>query len=235
MRRKLYRALFVTGLIASLYCYTSNRVNSVHSLDSHVENLPDTASFILRKGDILVRPNLGWLPGSCSVENGRKFGHVAIVTEGAAGKTIEEALAKALVIEAVVYDQETQSFIFKKIDQVRETKAIISFGPRFKGIRYRLRMNLTDDQTNDMLLFLKNQMDGEYKLFSVKKYVDSAAEKDLTLKNLKDSGWHCANIAWEAFYLASGLDIDANKGFAVYPADIITSPCFDLPGGRIRF
>jgi hypothetical protein len=198
----------------------------------NTEILSDTVSFSLKKGDILIRPNWKWLPGSCTVNAGRMFGHVAIVTEDVSGKSVDEALAKASVIEAVVFDQKTRSFIFDKKEQVRETKAIISFGSRFKGIRYRLRMNLTDQQTEDLLLFLKDQLDGAYSIFTVKKFVNPDSKNKIILKNLK---WHCASIVWQAYYQATGVDIDANKGLVVFSADIIASKNFDLQGGRIRF
>lgn len=222
--------LLIVACFIGWYCFRVSR--NVGNSDLKTEILTDTVPFSLKKGDILVRPNWRWLPGSYPVDAGRILGHVAIVTEDVTGKSIDESLAKASVIEAVVFDQKTRSFIFDKKEQVRETKAIISFGSRFKGIRYRLRMNLTDQQTAVLLQFLKNQLDGGYSIFTIKKIVDANSGKNKTLKNLS---WHCANLAWQAYYQSTGLDIDENKGLVVFPADIIGSKYFDLPGGRIRF
>jgi len=194
--------------------------------------LVDNVTFSLKRGDVLIRPNFDWLPGSYPINAGRMFGHAAIVTEDVSGNSIDEVLAKASIIEAVVFDQKTRSFIFDKKEQVRETKAIISFGARFKGIRYRLRMNLTDQQTDHLLRFLKNQLDGRYSVFTVKKFADPDPEKKIALRN---SNWHCASIVWQAYYQVTGVDIDENEGFVVYPSDIIASKYFDLPGGRTRF
>lgn len=206
--------------------------NNIEGFGIRTEEFVDTVLFSLKKGDVLVRPNFDWLPGSYPIDAGRMFGHVAIVTEDVSGKSVDEVLSKTSIIEAVVFDQKTRSFIFDKKEQVRETKAIISFGTRFKGIRYRLRMSLTDQQAEDLLQFIKNQLDGGYSVFSVKKFANPDPEKKVALRNLN---WHCASIAWQAFYQAIGVDIDENKGFVVYPADIIASKYFDLPGGRIRF
>lgn len=235
MKKKFFFALFFTTLIGCFYFSTSKKVNSFGESDFHAKMISDTAWFTLRKGDILVRPNWAWLPGSCSIRNGRKYGHVAMVTEDAVGKTIEEALSKASVIEALFFDQSTRRFQFNKKDQIREGKAIISFGQRFIGIRYRLRMDLNDDQTEKMIQFLRNQLDGGYDILSFKKQFELESERESALKNMKNSDWHCATIIWEAFYLTANIDIDANGGIFIYPADIIASKYFDLPGRRICF
>jgi hypothetical protein len=234
MKRKLYLALIFTAILGCYYFFTSKRSNSLIQTDFLYDQIFDTSSFSLRKGDILIRPNWWWLPGSYSMYDGRKFGHVAIVTEGAEGNSIDEALVKASVVEAVFFDQATKKLQIRKKDQIRETKAIVSFGDKFKGIRYRLRMNLTEEQADLMVRFLRNQLDGGYNILSLKKQPDSL-DKISVLKELKNANWHCGTLVWEAFFLFSGVDIDANKGLLVYPSDIIASKNFDLPGSRIRF
>ena len=235
MKKILCLALLITTMIACFYFITLKKGAAYSESDLYPKIIPDTAQFTLRKGDILVRPNWRGMPGSLSIRNGRKYGHVAIVTEDATGKTIQEALSKAYIIEALFFDQGTRKFQFYKKDQIRERKAIISFGNRFKGIRYRLRMNLTDEQTEKMIRFLRNQLDGGYSIISGKKKFELASEREYALKNIKNSDWHCATIIWEAFYLATDIDIDANGGMFIYPADIIASKYFDLPDGRICF
>jgi hypothetical protein len=227
--KKVFLILVFGGFLGWFYFSSSNNIGGS---GIKTEEFVDTVSFSLKKGDVLVRPNFDWLPGSYPINAGRMFGHAAIVTEDVSGKSVDEVLAKASIIEAVVFDQKTRSFIFDKKEQVRETKAIISFGPRFKGIRYRLRMNLTDQQTDNLLQFLKNQLDGRYSVFTVKKFADPDPEKKVVLRN---SNWHCASIVWQAFYQVTGVDIDENEGFVVYPSDIIASKYFDLPDGRTRF
>lgn len=228
-------ALLFIFLIGFLFFLISFKGKSSGESDYNASLISDTASFTLLKGDILARPNWEGMPGSWSVRNGRRYGHSALVTEGATGNTIEEALSKASVVEAVFFDQGTREFQFNKADQITERKAIISFGKRFKGIRYRLRMDLTDQQIEKMVKFVRAQADGGYNLLSLKKRFASASERESALANLKNRNWHCVTIIWEAFYLTSNTDIDENKGIFIYPSDIIASGHFDLPGGRICF
>ena len=235
MKRKIITAILFTSLIFFFYIDTSDRLSKSEKRRPNAEIIAETDSFELKTGDILVRPNWSWLPGSCDIEGGRKYGHVAIVTEGACEPTIDGTLSKAKVIEALFFDQKTRKFQFSKKDQIRETNAAISFGKRFKGIRYRLRIKLTNEQLKIMIRFLRKQLDGGYNILDFKKIYESAGQKKFAIENLQNKNWHCATIAWESFYLIDGIDIDANKGLLVYPSDIIASKNFDLPGGRINF
>jgi hypothetical protein len=235
MKKKFIWIVLFTCLIGWYFISNSKSIESADKGKLHPEMIPDSMPFALKTGDILVRPNWDGLPGSCAVKDGRKYGHVAIVTEGSSGNTIDEALAKTSVVEALFFDQATRKFQFKKENQIRETSASISFGKRFKGIRYRLRTSLTEDQAKLMVQFLRNQLDGGYNILSLKKSVELGVKKDSVVQTLKCNSWHCATLAWEAYYLVAGIDIDANKGLLIYPSDIISCKYFDLPGGRIRF
>ncbi|MEI6456650.1 MAG: hypothetical protein WCO93_10210 [bacterium] len=192
--------------------------------------------FFLQPGDILVRPNWNWLPGTSRVVSGRNFGHLAIVVQGAAGATVGEILQKAVVIEALLFDQATRKFIFGSPDIVRQTAASTSFGERFRGRRYLLRMALTGQEQEWLLKFLTDQLkDDRYTALSFRKYFREApGTKDAWIRADHDR-WNCATLAWYAFIYATGRDIDANGGILVYPNDIIRSKHFDLPGKRIRF
>jgi hypothetical protein len=198
-----------------------------------VDNLPDSVVFTLRKGDILVRPNWSWLPGSFPLEGGRKFGHAAVVTEDMSGRTIGEVLEKTPVIEALFYDQVTGRFVFRKEGQIRQGKAWMSFGNKFKGLRYRLRTNLSDVEKDSLIRFLETQLGEGYNFFSSKR--DDSGEKQNIVQTPENAGWHCATLIWEAYYRAAGIDLDSNKGWLIYPSDMIASQNFDLPDGRIRF
>ncbi len=234
MKKKIILAIVIFLLMGWLI-YRNFSNNSSSTPGYPVENASDSSSFSLKKGDILIRPNWSWLPGSFPVEGGRKFGHVAVVTENGSGKTIDEALAQASVVEALFYDQATRKFLFRKDDQIREGKAAIAFGNRFKGIRYRLRTPLSDDEADAIIRFLRNQLESGYNILALKKQVPSVSERLDILRNLRQDGWHCATLTWEAFHLAKGLDIDSNQGWLIYPSDIISSKIFDSPGGRVRF
>jgi hypothetical protein len=152
----------LTVLFFAVVAIFNNRSGSSASLYNE-----KNGEFTLQTGDILARPNFNWLPGSSYVSLGRKLGHVAIVVKGATGNRPEEALQNAMVVEACIYDQATRSFIINREKQVRLAPAIISFGNRFSGIRYRLRMPIDKQQQEELVFFLNNQTGKyAYKIFS---------------------------------------------------------------------
>lgn len=196
--------------------------------NEHITNSSDTI-FDLQKGDILIRPNWEW-PGSVPIQGGRKYGHVGIVTQAATGKDVEDALKKAKVVEALFFDQKTRKFLFNKEDQIREEIAWISFGKKFEGIRYRLRLDIEDSTKDSICQFAIQQLDCKYNIFSLKN-----SKKEYNHQKNERKTWHCATLTWQAYYSTCGVDIDANKGILVYPSDIIASPAFDRDNGRVRF
>jgi hypothetical protein len=228
MKKKSVWILILIAVAGLTFILFAKNKKSIVNLKLNVETVSEEALFTLKKGDILVRPNWPWLPGSSVITGGRRYGHVALVTEGASGTTIDETLRKATVVEALFFDQATRKFQFKKEDQIRERSAIISFGERFKNIRYRLRLDITDEQADEMVRFAENQLDGGYNLLSLKR-------KKRVQEEYKNEDWHCATLVWEAFYLTMKIDIDANNGIFIYPSDIIANPVFNHPGGRVRF
>lgn len=118
----------------------------------------------------------------------------------------------------------TESLSLKLKKQVREVAAIIPFGSRFSGIRYRLRTSLTSEQKELMCDFLVQQIARHrYSLFSAK------------VKSIEGKNMNCATFCWFAFKYAAGIDIDSNKGIIVFPNDCIRSLYFDNQEGRIRF
>jgi hypothetical protein len=200
----------------------------IHPGSNNLKMLTERDSFDLKEGDLLVRPNWSWLPGSIPVADGRKYGHVAIVTKGARGATISETLEKATVVEALFFDQATKKFQFKKENQIREGKAIVSFGKKFTGIRYRLRIPLTDEQQKRISGFVRSQLSGGYNIISVKR-------KNMRKEKMENLDWHCATLVWQAYYLTTGIDLDTNGGLFIYPSDIIANPLFDRPEGIVDF
>ncbi len=229
------------GLIVSSVVLTSLlvmaiaiRAGAFKGEDYFVEMKSDSL-FTLKKGDILVRANWPWLPGSCGVAGGKNYGHVAIVTEGYSGSDITEVLEKSTVIEALFFDQVTRKLQFKRDAQIRETKAIISFGKRFEGRRYRLRAPLDSSAIDSMILFLRNQLDFGYSVFSSKIKFDNETEKRALINGDKRVRWNCATLTWEAFFITAGMDIDSNGGSVIYPSDIIPGKHFEGAEGRIRF
>lgn len=204
--------------------------------ENQTEEVPGSERFSLRPGDILCRPNLCWLPGTSDVPAGRNFGHVVIVVEGACESTVSATLEKAVVYEAVVFDQTTRSFIRNPQNQVRKTSAAVSFGKRFEGIRYRLRTDLTGFQTAMLKEYFRKQTGhSHYDLFGPKAASGTYKIPGGEPGSIVQVNWNCATYAWNAFAFSAGADLDANGGIWVYPNDIIRSPVFDHPGGRVRF
>jgi hypothetical protein len=189
--------------------------------------------FEFKSGDILVRPNMSWLPGSIPIPGGRKYGHVAVIVEGSVGSTAEEALKKAIVVEALFFDQKTKSFLLKGEDQIREESAWVSFGSKFKGIRYRLRVSLTEKQSENICILLRSQLNARYNILSLKRSKEKNNKSIFTSANRKT--WQCATLTWESFFISTGLDIDGNGGVLIFPSDIIGSQIFDQNNNRICF
>ena len=192
--------------------------------------------FSLKTGDLLVRPNWNWVPGSSTASGGRTYGHVAIVVQGAEGKSVREALRKAVVIEALLFDQRTRKFIFGSKEIVRKTSAYTSFGERFVGRRYLLRMNLPPAQQHALVQFLYCQLkDDSYTIFSFKKKSGFPPGSIKAFHPADQHKWNCATLAWYAFQYATGKDIDSNSGILIFPNDIVRSHYFDSPEKRVRF
>jgi hypothetical protein len=221
---------FLLILLIAVYVILNNR-SGISAAMFNEKN----GKFTLQPGDILARPNLNWLPGSSKVASGRKFGHAAIVVQGATGNSPEEALQKALVVEAFVFDQATRRFVFSREKQVRLAPARISFGNRFSGIRYRLRLPLDHQQQEMLVLFLNAQIGKcRYKIFSNIRVC--TGEKGMTDSlPTEDCGWNCVTLIRYSFCRAAGINIDANRGTIVYPNDIINSPVFNSSESRLRF
>jgi hypothetical protein len=167
---------------------------------------------------------------------GRNFGHVVIVVEGASEQTWEKTLEKSTVIEAVIFDQKSRSFLFDYQDQVRTTGANVSFGERFRGIRYRLRMPLTTQEQDFLVKALRYEISkSRYGLLANKTPVIYSPCGSETIPPLIAVKRNCATLAWAAYIYVTGQDIDSNKGKIIFPNDIISSHLFDGMNGRIRF
>lgn len=228
MKRVFLVILILSAGAVLFYSLKTKNSNPAESTEFIFESLSENTFFELKKGDLLVRPNSDNLPGSIPIPYGRMYGHVAIVTEGASGNSIREALEKSKVVEALFFDQATRELQWNKKNQIREGKAIVSFGDRFKNIRFRLRANISDEQADEMIHFVRNQLEGGYNILSLKK-------KDQNASELVNVDWHCATLVWQAYFLYTGTDIDANGGIFIYPSDIIANTFFNIPDGRVRF
>lgn len=184
----------------------------------------------LRPGDILVRSNLNLLPGSSVVEGGLGFGHAAMVSLGGSHRHPDSLLKRVMVLESHAGDVPGNL-------QVREIQGLVShvnpsrnntaFAGEYRGRRYRLRLDLLPEEVDQILQYVRAQM-GTSSSWMASKPADGEAV----------THWYCSLLVWKAVLEATGIDLDANQGYYVYPNDLINSPYFDnRPGvkGRTRF
>lgn len=232
---KLLILISIIGIVCLLVWNIPNKPDQMPPCE-YILSVKQGVIFTFEKGDILIRSNINYLPGTSEAPSGRKFGHAAIVVQRGEGKSIDEAIGKAIVVEGIIYDQATRSFEFDSKKQVRKALAKISFGNRFAGIRYRLRTELTNEQKEMMSQFLESQIATHgYSLFSTKDTELALSISKIKYNLLEGKKWNCTTLCWFAFMNAASLDIDSNKGLLVYPNDIIRCKYFDGDNGRIRF
>jgi len=209
------------------------------SLDSlPVQHLSD-----LKPCDILVKPNINFIPGTTFVDGGYLFGHAAIVIQGASDTNEIALLSKAILFESNARDVPGEY-------QLRKVAAYVpgddnrfannSFEPERFGNLYRLRMDLTDAQRDSIIAWLLEQDEDLSHYRSSKRFTPNADSlREPQAKGGKQEYWYCSLLIWQAFYDVLGIDIDANKGFYVHPNDLVNSPYFnDEPGKRekrVRF
>ena len=192
----------------------------------------------LRRGDILVKPNHNWLPGTAWVKGGSDFGHAMIVTKGAIGENAIEVLSQSVIIESHARSVPPEF-------EIRMTKAYnpdtdyrffnTSFAAEKAGYLYRLRPQLPNEQIDSVLAFIIRQDYGLSSWRAQKKYVGHA---ELSNAN-HQTYWYCSHLIWQAFYSVLNIDLDSNGGAIVYPNDLIASPFFkndqSNPIRRVRF
>jgi hypothetical protein len=197
-----------------------------------LEQLPDQKLTELQPCDILVKPNLNWIPGTTNVTDGIGFGHAAIVIKGASDTSEVSLLSSVLTFESQARDVPPEF-------QVRKVNAYVpgndfsyanyNFKPSNLGRYYRLRMNLTYEEKEAII---KNLLDHDSSLSnprSLKDYHEGNSENN---QNGGVEYTYCSLIIWQAFYDVLGMDLDANQGLYVYPNDLINSPYFDTRPGE---
>ncbi len=200
----------------------------------------------LRRGDIIVKANSNFFPATSFVENGWKAGHAAIVIQGFECENTDSLLANTVIFES-------HSRPLPRNHQLREVKAIDinknpflhndSFTDKYKGSRYRLRLELSTNQIDSIISFITNQKGSFSSWNAIKRYpnsmeirehVDSAYRENWA----DNTHWYCSLLIWQAVLYATGIDLDANAGYFVYPNDLIMSSFFDNKDnhkGRARF
>ncbi|MDA3879703.1 MAG: hypothetical protein PF436_04880 [Prolixibacteraceae bacterium] len=200
------------------------------------KNEPSTISVIepwciegiseLKKGDILVKPNANLLPGSSVVENGFSFGHAVIVTKGYTHKNTDSLLRNITIIESMSTNvpipfqvREIAGYTEDNIAAFNNT----SFSEKYKGNRYRLRLNISESQIDSIIAFARNQQGDISSWNAMKSY-----PLDKTDNNWADnSHWYCSLLIWQSVIYVTGIDLDINQGYMIYPNDLINHPLFD--------
>jgi len=237
----MMRAILILSLIISCSCVQVG-TEEAFSLDNG--KLPfilnDTLTDIteLKRGDILVKPNHNWLPGTAWVKGGFHCGHAAVVLEGAIGNDPMEVLQKAVIFESHARKVPPQY-------ELRKTKAYFSstdiryhndsFSEYYKGYRYRLRPRLTEEQIESVIEFILTFEDGLSSWRALKKSKIHYSSDTLSHQTY----WYCSHLIWQAYYTVLNIDLDPNGGLYVYPNDLISSPFFqndhENQFSRIRF
>lgn len=196
----------------------------------------------VKKGDILLIANGNYALETTELNEGIFFGHTALVTKGYKHNNIDSLLSNITIIEL------SGLSIHPKF-QLREIRGLVnhkfaglrsdSFRSKRQGIRYRLRLNIPEEQIDQIVDFARSQLGEDYSWNAMKKFKNEAITDDSNPYAWADhSVWNCSLLIWQAVYCVTGLDIDCNKGFFVYPNDIIAHSTFDNIGehiGRARF
>jgi hypothetical protein len=209
----------------------------------HSELIPVRHISDLQPCDILVKPNLNFIPGTTNVPGGFLFGHAAIVIRGAKDTDEVALLSKTIIFESQAVDVPAEF-------QLRHIAAYLpgtddrfcsnSFSPDRLGNLYRLRMDLTVEQSEAIINFILDK-DGDLSSYrAMKRYNhELLRDNDTISSGRKKEYWYCSLLIWQAFYDVMGIDIDANKGVYVHPNDLINSPYFNdkdgVPEKRVRF
>ncbi len=231
-----YRSCFFIAIILAVFlqaCVTDHTsdmtvvsvTHEVWAVDGIDELLP---------GDILVRPNLNLLPGTAPVANGMNFGHAALVVRGYKHANPDSLLAGALIIESIAKDVPVEF-------QVRQIAALahhkldafnnVNFDNTKAGNRFRLRLNLPQIQLDSVIQFAVKQQ-GDQSSWNAAKRLPADYQQPGNESWADNSNWYCSLLVWQSVLAATGIDLDPNGGYMVYPNDLISSPYFFNNGGH---
>ena len=240
--------LLFSGIVCFLSCSFGREPESITADANSVDNASWAYDGIdnLRKGDIIVKPNLNILPGTAYMPGGWGYGHAAIVTRGGSNPHPDSLLTQSFIFESHARD-------VTKYHQLREIKGYVlhpdpafnndTFGPRYTGNRYRLRLNIPESQIDSIIDFVRSQK-GSYSSWNAMKRFPGMPEIERLVEEGKrdnwadNSHWYCSLLVWQAVLYVTGIDLDANGGYFVYPSDLIESDHFNNTmefQGRARF
>ena len=200
----------------------------------------------LKRGDIIVKANCNFFPRTSNIEKGWGFGHAAIITKGASGINADSILANSMIFESharplpVNYQLREIKGYYKSDNPFLNSD---SFSPKYTGSRYRLRLDIPDNKIDSIIEFVLGQK-GSYSSWNAMKRFPKNPEVQQMVADgerenwARNSHWYCSLLIWQSVYYITGIDLDANGGYFVYPNDLISSPYFDNNNnnkGRTRF
>jgi len=195
----------------------------------------------LEPGDILIKPNMNWFPGTATVNGGRGFGHAVLVIEGGKDTNTIRLLEKVKIFESQARDVPEEYELRSSQGYLEGTDfrfANITFGRQNEGFRYRLRFPMTTSQRDSIINFVLSQ-DPDKSCWRAQKVLDERYNGSQKPAFHDKQIWYCSLLIWQAFYEILGVDLDANGGIMAYPNDIISSPYFEndsvYPQKRVRF
>jgi hypothetical protein len=208
-----------------------------------LDTLPDQNLSVLKPCDILVKPNLNWLPGTTRVPFGFVFGNAAFVINGAESDHETTLLLSAEIFESQARDVPGEyqlRLVHAYVPGDDFSDANYNFKPSNLGRYYRLRMDITQPQKDSIINYLLAHDHGLSNTRAWKDYNQGAINSSGNAGHRQSAEyWYCSLIIWQAFYDVLGIDLDANQGLYVYPNDLINSPYFNPnqknPESRIRF
>jgi hypothetical protein len=245
----MIRLHHIPFLLFLLLIFDYEPVNELTSLQStsnqdtfknyHTQVKDDIGKIVdFRPGDILVKANHNWLPGTAQVYGGKGFGHAALVIEGAQDTDILRLLKKTMVFESHSHDVPPEFQLRKAPAHLPEDdfqSANITFGPQNLGFCYRLRPDLSEIQIRKLIAFVTARDSGTSCWRAQKRYSENQANQTLS----SGGSWYCSLLIWQAYYTLFGVDLDPNGGVMVYPNDFIAGKYFDntenQPHKRVRF
>lgn len=237
----LRAVMLIQGSLFLVSCHTSP-TKVVESSATATNNSPWCVEGIheLRRGDIIVRPNLNIWPRTATLANGKNFGHAALVVKGFTSSNMDSLLMGSIIVESIAKDvpkalqvREVAGLAYHKFDALNN----VNFDHTKKGSRYRLRLPLTDQQIDKMIDFALHQK-GDSSSWHAAKLIPSENIADTTRNFDSNTSWYCSLLVWSSVYYATEIDIDCNAGYMVYPNDLIASPAFyntEKHTGRARF
>ncbi len=247
----MYNFRFFSYILISLLITISckNKEVSEQAVSLIAENsLPSVIGINeLKPGDILVRPNSNLIPGTALVPKGEDPGHAAIVTSYYKHEDIDSLLANVYVVESIARSVSID-FQIREIKAYQKSKILafnnLNFSNKYEGNRYRLRLNLPRHTIDSIIEFARQQKGKASSWHAAKRFedhpyitklVDSGERKDWADNNQ----WYCSLLIWQVVLKYTGIDLDPNGGYYVYPNDLIAHPIFDSISadfvGRARF